>query len=404
MNDDRSVKLYHGISQIREELIREAEEARPRRRRAPWKTWAAAAACLCLTAVGALTWFLGGGESRPVLQWSPGFAPEDYFRYGKGLSGESSSGDVSLAGTPWAESRSFTGRQSLLEAEGVIPIVEDHPVFTCDAYYNEDGSLYCVAFSWYRRGELDQYSDLTVMAGPEAVEVIQDCIAVEVDEEGNIVPPAVTVTQRDGVDVVAEGREDREKTITYQSADGWYQISGSWNDSYSSVVALLDWFWDHPVPFHRFPQTEGDLYEVVDLSDCPEAFAGSLPDFSAFGFLEEAVCVTLKNGRPVSLEGHYVAHVEDEALVRESSYYDVKGYTAVHWCVESEPDVYDLAACQGDLQDLTEAQVLSALEDSGRISFRSGELVLTVYVSCPHNPAGPAETWALIQSVQEAAS
>ena len=43
MRDERSKKLYDGITHIDDELVKEAQARVPNRR--PWLRWAAAAAC-----------------------------------------------------------------------------------------------------------------------------------------------------------------------------------------------------------------------------------------------------------------------------------------------------------------------------------------------------------------------
>ena len=56
MKEAQAVKLYGGITQISEDIIEEAQDARPAKRRRAWVRWAAAAACLCIVAAGALVW------------------------------------------------------------------------------------------------------------------------------------------------------------------------------------------------------------------------------------------------------------------------------------------------------------------------------------------------------------
>lgn len=49
--------------------------------------------------------------------------------------------------------------------------------------------------------------------------------------------------KRDGVQIVTTGTQNTDKTINFQNETAWYQITGTWNDSYESVVELLDWVW-----------------------------------------------------------------------------------------------------------------------------------------------------------------
>lgn len=239
----------------------------------------------------------------------------------------------------------FSDRRGKFETNGVIPVIDSHLLFNLAARYNGDGSLYCVELFWGRRSTdgVKDYSDLKVIAGFAEVPVVKDCIAVAVDEEGNILEPAVTVTERDGIQIIARGREDTEKSLTFQTDNGWYQISASWNDSYASLVEVFDWFWEHPLDFDLFPITAGDNYTNSTIYETPDAFIEYLPDFESFGFVEESTYVSLKNGRPVHYEGYYVAHVAEE-MVKNHEYYDATGYTTMHWCVLGEPDIYDLDA------------------------------------------------------------
>ena len=36
--------------------------------------------------------------------------------------------------------------------DGVIPIIDDYPLFDCMVNYNEDGSINSLIFSWHKRG------------------------------------------------------------------------------------------------------------------------------------------------------------------------------------------------------------------------------------------------------------
>ena len=159
----------------------------------------------------------------------------------------------------------------------------------------------------------------------------------EINENGNILEPSVTVTERDGIQIVAEGRIDRGKTLTFQNDTGWYQIKGSGNDSYESVVVLLDWLWEHSIDFDRFTMDAGHkydyLYENGCLADIPEAFAAHIPNLAALGYETEAQWLTLKNGEPVYFEGSYCS----------------VNVPSLSWSVNAEPDYYDRERVVGEL-------------------------------------------------------
>lgn len=374
----------------------EAADATPKKKKSVWVKWGAMAACLCLVFVGAFGLFKGS-QSNTLQYWSSGYKAKDYFKFCDTTAEGSSSNAASLdsSAIPYDESRYFSDMRNEFEENGVIPIIETHPQFTLAARYNDDGSLYCVELLWCRRSMsgLEEYSDLKVIAGYEEVPIINDCIVIELDENGNVLEPAVTVTERDGIQIVARGRENTEKTLTFQTENGWYQISGSWNDSYESVVELLDWFWENPIDFEMFSMADGDEYTHTSLSETPDAFADFLPDFLSFGFIEASTSITLKNGIPVRFEGHYVAHA-DEELVKSQDYYDVEGYTKMHWCIFAEPDVYDLDGCLGNINTITQEQITHILKnEDNKVKFMQDDLLIIVY------PDDAAEAWTLIESL-----
>lgn len=88
----------------------------------------------------------------------------------------------------------------------------------------------------------------------------------------------MTVTERDGIEITAQGGEDQNKTLTFQYDGLWYQISCSKNDSYESLEELLEWFWKHPL----------DLI-LLNMEINPSPVSGSppvrwqgFPDFEIF--------------------------------------------------------------------------------------------------------------------------
>jgi hypothetical protein len=331
----------------RTEVIRSGKKAK----KPAWIKWGAMAACLCLVVAG-MVYRLSSGSNKPVLQWSTGFQAASYFKYNVKSEGNSSSDSiVDIATIPYDSERYFSDDRNQMEADGIIPEMPDYPLYTCMAHYNEDGSLFCVTFSWHQRG--DWYSDLSITAGLQEVKMIQDCLSVEMDKNGNIVPSAVTVTERDDIQIVAEGSEKQTKALTFQNDTGWYQIKGSWNDSYESLVELLDWVWEHPIAFELFDISRGVEITSSTLDEYPDAFENYIPDFDAWGYVLGENNISLKDGKPFGFEGHYYVYSDE-------------GKVEIHWCVNAEPDYYDQQESLGDISELTEQMITDTLSASSR--------------------------------------
>ncbi len=81
MKDERSKKLYDGITHVDGALVEAAQADAPARHRRPWAKWAALAACLVLAVVGAVTLWPGRGANKPQEPQSgqyeePGYTQE----------------------------------------------------------------------------------------------------------------------------------------------------------------------------------------------------------------------------------------------------------------------------------------------------------------------------------------
>lgn len=380
-------EMLDNTEHIDADLI-EAADKKPVRKSNPWAKWGAIAACLCIAAVSAFSLFGGKNaltRTHKVQKWSAGISAKDYFKYNSSSKkGSDTSSDKSLAGTPYTNGRSFSDDRKALETDHVIPQILDHPLFDCSVYYNIDNSIYSIAFSWHRRGNIADYSDLTITAGYQEVEMLSDCIYVKLDENGNVVKPAITVTERDGVQIVAEGSKNHKKTLTFQNASGWYQIEGSWNDSYDDMVMLLDWIWEHPIDFSRFPLEAGDNFTSSTLSDHPDAFAAYIPDFTSLGYASvggENGTLLLKNWEYYYFEGIYEA----------------SNLPTIWWSIKTGPDYYDQQEIIGDLSSLTLQGITDALKDEGHISFTWDDLCIRVDT----NWDGSAENiWRIIQTLK----
>ena len=202
--------VLDSLEYIDADLIEEAGLAAPRKRKR-WALPAAAAACLCLLlGVG---WFLRGREAKEpgVQEWSPSMSAADYFKDCGGEGGRKQMSFATLVMPPYAAALPLDEEREKLEAEGVLPAVEDHTGQDFTAYYNGDGSLYKVTFWWMPQpyDETGGCSDLRLTAAPKELHEVSDVIVVRLDADGVEIPPKATATVRDGVTILAEGGELR---------------------------------------------------------------------------------------------------------------------------------------------------------------------------------------------------
>ncbi len=396
-------KIIDSIGKIDDDMIESVDalrQSQKKRAKTTWTKWAAAAACLCLAAAGILR-FTGIPGVNHVQTWKASYTGADYFMYAGTGDGPSSEKSIAVDAIQYAESRDYSKDRSLMEENEVIPSMESHPLYSAQANFNDDGSIYSIVLSWHRRDleGVENYSDLRVTAGDKEIPEIEDCVFVEIDENGKVLEPMVTVTERDGVQIIARGRENQKKTITFQNDTGWYQISGSWNDSYEDVAALFEWFWNHPIDFSQFKQEAGDLYTYTTLKEMPNAFSDSLPDFPAYGFVCGYSVVTLKNGQPTAFEAVYVSNVTEEKAENEEYTAGENGVVQIHWCLKTEPDFYDLEGCIGDINNISKDQIhkLGSPDNATtqtKIQLRQDDNVLIIYTT------DTAQAWALIESIR----
>ena len=379
-----SEQLRDAIGEVRDDFILDADTV-IKKKKSRWPLWAAAAACLCLITVVAVKLLRSPAADTPQ-QWSASIAPAEYFKNSKnGKDGEKGSSSASLVMLPYAVSVPLQDERENLEAEGVLPAMPDRPEHLFWAHYHSDGSLYKVVFYWGRRAG-DEYSDLRMTASPKELHEISDVITVRVDENGNPLPADVTVTERDGVRIIAEGGEEEEKTLTWQTEGGWYQIGGNRHDSYEDMVALLDWFWAHPLRLDRFASPpEGTILSVSRLEQ-PDAFREQIPDFSALGYTAEDERVYLwqreDESVPVGFEGVYT-----------------RGETRIRWTADTAADADAWHACLGGPDEVTEEKVKKAISESGSFNlflFVDAPCMTTLIVE----QGTAADAWEIVQSLQ----
>ena len=382
--------LLDSLEHIDADLIEDAAQP-PRRRPARWG-WIAAAACLCVLIGGALLWPKTAGSPQETIaaqpepmtgpeldaddaqQWSQTLSAADYFKNNTNAP-ETPSESASLVMPPYAAAFPLNDERAALEAENVLPEMPEHPEQSFLAEYSGDGSLYKVYFHWMRRDEegLENYSDLILAAAPEQRNELDDCIVYERKAP-------VTATLRDGILITAEGCEGREKTLTWQTDGGWYRISGSWNDSFEDVVALLDWFWAHPLELQRFAAAPEGTLRSADRGEYPDAFRGQIPDFAALGYAADSERLNLSGDTPVWFAGVYA-----------------RGETRVHWELSTGADKDAWDACLGRPAEVTREALAAALEKDYVNLFLEAERPCMATLRL--GSGTPDDAWEIIQTL-----
>lgn len=399
MTKTEAFRLIGGID---EKYVEAARRAGAREKKAaPWKTVVSAAACLCLITAAAFAvpkMMKHAADPIPLSddsiaqEWSASMKAEDYFRHsGKGGDDEMAMSDGSIVMPPYAHAESLSDERAALEAEGVLPSMPDHHDLGIQAEYNGDGSLYKVWFMWMRRSEhgTEGYSDLKLTAAPQELHEISDTVYILTDENGREIPDDVTATVRDGVLILAQGRENGAKTMTWQTEEGWYQISGSWNDRFEDVVALFEWFWEHPLDLSMFAKPQNMRFS--DRSAYPDAFREMIPDFSSLGYTAESELVNL--GR------HYAYGNETVPVWFEGVY--VRSGVRIRWTVSVGADKDDWDACLGRPREVTEEKLTAAMNDRNRVNLFFDVSDLAAMATVCLEEGEVQAVWELIRSMQE---
>ncbi len=399
-------KLTDAIGEIKDEYIKDAAEFSveagskmttvPFRRKIIYGA-IAAAACLCLVILG--IYFIpriGSGSGKGSQQWSSSMTAGDYFK-NSGKSGTTVSSNADLIMGPSAMAVMMNDRRAEFEAEGIIPTIADHPEQSFSVSYNGDGSLYKVVFTWMRRGDgIAEYSDLTLIAAPKELHEITDVILVRVDDDGNNLPPYVTETIRDGVRILAEGAEDENKTLTWQTNKGWYQIQGSFMDGYEVMVELLDWFWEHPLDIDRFSAPpEGSVIYSTRV-EYPDAFSDVIPDFATLGYTAESEKVNLGVHSDTGMPAYQREQSGNTTPIWFEGVY-TRGDTRIRWTADTGADADDWDECIGRVREITEEKLNDVLSQKDHVNiFFNMPCMVTLTVES----GTAADAWEIIQSMK----
>ena len=399
-------KLTDAIGEIKDEYIKDAVEfsveaggktAKALFRRRMVYGAIVAAACLCLVILGIyLIPRIGSGSGKGAQQWSSSMTAADYFK-NSGKSGTTVSSAADLVMGPSAMTVMMNDRREEFEAEGIIPVIADHTGQSFVAAYNGDGSLYKVELWWMRRGDgLAEYSDLKIIAAPKELHEITDVILVRVDDEGNNLPPYVTETIRDGVRILAEGAEDENKTITWQTDKGWYRIGGSFMDTYESMVELLDWFWEHPLDLEHFSAPPEGTVIYTTRVEYPDVFADVIPDFNTLGYTAESEKVNLGVHSDTGMPAYQREQSGNTTPIWFEGVY-TRGDTRIRWTVNTGADADAWAENIGRISEITEEKLTEALSQKDHVNiFFNNPCMVTLTVE-----SGTTEdAWEIIQSMK----
>ncbi len=362
-----------------------------------------AAACLGLVAFAAFkiprTNTLPPGFPTSQL-WSEYMSAGDYFKYSKGRPQETSESDSLIMG-PAALQINLSDKRSAFETDGIIPGVSDHPEHHFSAEYNGDGSLYRITFWWMGRdvtpGTLDGYSDLKFIAAPKEIHELSDVISIRTDSAGNELPPYVTETVRDGISIYGEGAEDENKTLTWKTDKGWFQIYGCWKDSYESMIELLDWFWANPFDMTGFAAAPEGTIIYSTRVEYPDAFAEQIPDFAALGYKAESEKVNLGLQDDSHITAIYDQNDSSSYLpIRYDGVY-TRENVRIRWTINIGADQDSWNDSLGRPSEITPEKLEKALENKNYVNiFFNLPCMATLTVEA----GSAADAWEIIQSLR----
>lgn len=231
--------------------------------------------------------------------WTEDFSPESYFQH-SGLPGEKESleGVFGPAYGSVLGERSFSRYRQELEDESqrIMPWSDPNQEFEAWASYDDKGQVDLLTVTWtYLDEENYPVSYLKMECSPKTQEGYSDRIW-----DGGM-HYSKTIINREGVDITAIGFPDTSQCLCYETENGWYQFSCDANTNVYELVPLMDFFWLYPIDFDRFRQDKGDRYEIAELNDYPDAFAGYYPTDQRFCSQSRYGELQLLNGVPVYL-------------------------------------------------------------------------------------------------------
>ena len=301
----RTDLLLDAIGEVRDDYLEDAEKDAKTIKVRRMRIWlSAAAAVFCLMVAGGVFYITHRPTYRDMQQWSTSMTAKDYFANSVFGDNKTTNANASLVIGPCAVCVSFNNQRENLEADGVLPVISKRPYNSFLEFYNGDGSLYKLTFRW------DDYTgtkQLELTVAPRELHETKDLILIAVDNNGRPLKKQITVTERDGIKIFAEGQENDYKAVIWQTAQGWYQITGTPKNTYEDVISLLDWFWEHPIDLDRFAVPNEGSFIYTDGSQRPGEYAEILSAIEALGYASQNEQVNYfefdEKARPVYFNG-----------------------------------------------------------------------------------------------------
>ena len=152
------------------------------------------------------------------------------------------------------------------------------------------------------------------------------------------------------------------------------------------MVALLDWFWAHPLSLSRFETPDDGTFVFSSRTEQPDAFREQIPDFSALGYTAEVEHVNVGPGLydgnliPVWFEGIYK-----------------RGETQIRWSISIGADADAWSACLGRPNEVTEEMLNEVISQNQCLNlFFDVPCMATLTIE----QGTSADAWEIIQTLQ----
>lgn len=271
------------------------------------------------------------------------------------------------------EERQFSSLQKELETAGVIPVLENYPMFNSSAQYTSDGTPLLLSFLWANMDET--YTGTQIQLTVLSPEMAESGPLLRIDHE------KATKTQV-GETLVYGFAAEFDRILEATLSDGSVcQITGYAATPLEDMILVLDHLITNGVRYDAMAIEHGVKYGPVEPETVREVFASNLPEPLGLPLSLQSESATAMDDLPTSYTQYYAYETDGSFLE----------YTVV--TKPSDPEL--LQNYLGQLEDISEDEILSTLEEEFVFSFLRDDLAVTV---CAFN-IPPQITLELIRSL-----